>query len=181
MENLQAVAGAGQRIVVNGREWQISQLTCGDYAELAEKIGGLRPDPLVELRKHARELPEAVVLKLAEEAWRDSKRRWLVTFADVDDFIQTPEGEVYSIMLRLRHAHPGVTLEDARTVWDELRASKLEWLADILLQTNGLPRNLEAALKNAASRPQGGTPSSSKSSTVTQRKPSAGRQSKSTT
>lgn len=121
MDGLSRAIGAGSSITVKGRTYKLRALTLEDFGEVEQHILSQRPDPFAPLHRDLEGLPEAVVNRLVDNAYREARKSNKVTGTELTDFLNTVDGIKFSIWLCLRGCGYGVeTLEDAERLLTDM-------------------------------------------------------------
>lgn len=87
------------RVTARGRTIEIHPFTQRKLADLHRVIIESRPDPMATLLQCVKDMPEEIGKHLATQAFIAAQKRSVVTYRDIGDFLETPDGCMKALAL----------------------------------------------------------------------------------
>lgn len=135
MGELTDAAGArhSMQITVDGKTWQLSPITLGDFAELESWMEML---PLTNIKPHLDGLQADERKMLLEQAYQDCKPGSIsLSSPEAARAMQSLRGVRLLLFFSLRKMHPDITVDQASSI---ARIDNLEEMHDIIARLSGL-------------------------------------------
>ncbi|MBX3415450.1 MAG: hypothetical protein KF708_22390 [Pirellulales bacterium] len=112
MDGLHEWAASTISVPIGGQGYRLSPLRLVDFAAIERHLLNRLPDPLGVVLARLREFDEPQQRHLLELAYDDVCRGPRVSHADLWNWCETHEGQIFRLWLSLRRESPALTLAD---------------------------------------------------------------------
>lgn len=140
MDGLHTLSASTHRVTVGGREIYLAPLRLVDYATIERHLLDQRPDPLAAVLARLPEFDGPQLRHLLELAYDDLRRGPRIAHAELFEWIDTHEGQIYRLWLSWRREDPSATLADVEQALQGATPAEEAALREALEQLAGDPR-----------------------------------------